>query len=130
MKKCKCCNIEKPLTEFHLDKKMSDGRFSECMVCRNTYAKKYYLENREIAKEKRLVYSRKNPKTKEQAHAAYLKRRDAALEYAKKRIEALSDSYMKCRVFGCTVDVEVPAELIEAKRLHMQIKRKLKELKT
>lgn len=33
MKKCKKCNIEKPLEEFYSHKKTRDGRLSKCKVC-------------------------------------------------------------------------------------------------
>ena len=41
MKTCTKCFIEKPITEYSLDKKNKDGFFSYCKVCQKAYMKAY-----------------------------------------------------------------------------------------
>ena len=158
MKTCNLCKLEKPFTEFHKDKKAAGGLCSTCASCKRAKAKEWYAENRDVAKEKRLTHARNNPRTVEQLKESYAKRRQAAIEMAtkwrknnqelcnrnkrnwlksnpgyssqqaKKYISALRDGYIKRRL-GYSAGYEIPAELIEAKRLHLQLIRKLKELK-
>lgn len=47
MKTCITCGAEKPVTDFHADKRRKDGRVSSCKPCKNAYRKKYHEENRE-----------------------------------------------------------------------------------
>ena len=46
MKKCKECQIEKPLTEFYKDKLSADGHRNNCKVCKNKKTLKWRDENR------------------------------------------------------------------------------------
>lgn len=41
MKKCSRCKLEKPLTEFCIDKRKPNGRAYECLVCKKIRSKKY-----------------------------------------------------------------------------------------
>ena len=47
MKKCAKCFIEKPVTEYSLDKKNADGFFSYCKACQSAYMKAYMASRRD-----------------------------------------------------------------------------------
>ena len=60
VKKCSKCGIVKLKSNFHKNKKSSDGLNPNCKVCRKNYynenlvkIKKYYLDNRDMKKEYR-----------------------------------------------------------------------------
>lgn len=44
---CTKCGVEKPLDEYHRDKKGRNGRVSRCKPCQRAYKVKYYAQNRE-----------------------------------------------------------------------------------
>lgn len=44
-KLCKKCNTEKPLAEFHNDTKRKGGRYPNCKVCTNVYARNRYTKS-------------------------------------------------------------------------------------
>ena len=48
MKKCNKCKLEKELIEFYKNKTSKDGYRSECKLCKNSIAKNYYKNNKEI----------------------------------------------------------------------------------
>ena len=65
MKKCTTCKSIKPLTEYHADKRASDGKCHECRMCRNNrtriHHQRHYSENPELCKastEKRRLKNR------------------------------------------------------------------------
>lgn len=43
LKKCSCCNKEKPLSEFSKNKKMKDGYLNQCKECRYELDKRAYI---------------------------------------------------------------------------------------
>ena len=47
MKTCPKCGICKSIDDFHLNRRRSDGRQSNCKSCKSAHAKGYYLDNRE-----------------------------------------------------------------------------------
>lgn len=47
VKTCLKCKIEKPLSEFSVNKGTSDGRFTYCKLCQSKYVKDYYKNNPE-----------------------------------------------------------------------------------
>lgn len=55
-KVCTGCNERKPLTEFHKNKRVSDGYQSRCKVC----AKKYHQENKDRINERNKQYYQEN----------------------------------------------------------------------
>ena len=48
MKKCNKCQEEKPLEEFHLHKKMKDGRHNRCKVCSNRSSSEYIWSEEQL----------------------------------------------------------------------------------
>lgn len=62
-KVCSICGIEKPLSEFALNKTRKDGHASDCKSCRKKYRDEHYRLHKEYYKEKAAAYKRK--KTKE-----------------------------------------------------------------
>jgi hypothetical protein len=57
------------------------------------------------------------------------KRRTQSIIRAKKEADSLSDRYVRYSLLGFTIADNVPKELIEAKRLEMLIKRRIKDEK-
>lgn len=100
MKECTRCNESKPLDQFHNCKSKTDGKFSACKLCRNTYNKEKaasighdVLYQRatmaEGYKEKRAKYYQDNAESKK----AYAKRWKA--ENSEKSKEARRADYQK-----------------------------------
>lgn len=77
MKKCSKCGQEKEYTEFHRDKRYSDGYFSYCKQCANEYSKIW--SKNESRKEYLREYQRKRRKDPE-----YRKRNNAQILKSKK----------------------------------------------
>ena len=146
MKTCSKCKAEKPLTEFHKDKSERCGFKYMCKVCTISRSADYYKKNcvkvkgktrafwaanRSIAlargresKKARAIVLASNPLLVE---AERIREREAF----KRDCESLSDGYIKTAIRQNTgiPTSSITKELIEVKRLHLQIIRKLKELK-
>ena len=76
---CTKCGVEKPLSEFHKQKKSSDGHRPECKVCCNRRNHRYYAANRE----KITARGREYNKTEH--------RRDYSRNYARRWLRAQRD---------------------------------------
>ena len=139
MKTCFRCKAEKPLTEFHNDKQKKEGFASQCKACVSVRKKIENLSptNREVAKtwkknnqnkikQYSKTYYSKNPELSnrwKQSHPEYLR------VVTKKDVDKLSNRYIKALLVRYAPSKSITTELIQAKRLHVQIYRKLKELK-
>jgi hypothetical protein len=51
IKKCKKCEVLKPITEFGKHKITKDGLRTICKICNSNYSKEYYKDNSETIKE-------------------------------------------------------------------------------
>ena len=63
-KKCKKCKVKKPLTEFYIHKKMTDGHLSFCKQCTRDRIHKHYTNNAEemrILEKERYQRRKKDP---------------------------------------------------------------------
>lgn len=60
MKKCKECNIEKPLDSYYRDNSRPDGYQYQCKQCKSTIHKKIYVKNQEKIKEYSKEYFKNN----------------------------------------------------------------------
>lgn len=122
---CKCCAVEKPLEDFHIDKGCKLGRQTQCKTCLNARRKaKYYANieheakrgkaykeaNKERTKQNMQAWKERNP-TRRKEYDAENKERIAArnAEYfqrvKEKRAELAREKYrsdpmhaMKCRL--------------------------------
>jgi hypothetical protein len=56
MKKCKKCNIEKPLDDFHNLKSSKDGKQPKCKICVSEIQKNYNINNRDKILEQKKQY--------------------------------------------------------------------------
>lgn len=56
MKKCTKCGVEKPLSEFHKNKKSKDGLSSYCKSCSSIYGKEWLKQNWEKRRASNLKY--------------------------------------------------------------------------
>jgi len=60
MKKCRKCKIDKDCAKFSKYKRSKDGLKSYCKECTKIDSLKYRTENKELLREKSLVYSKEN----------------------------------------------------------------------
>jgi len=131
-KVCPICNKNKPVEEYHQYFSKSRNKYrigNYCKPCARenskVRAKKYFEEN----KEARLQYARDyraNPKNDE-------KRAVLAKKFKTKYREELQDCYVRDRLTQVDkipnyVSKSIP-EIVEAKRISIKIKRKIKSLK-
>lgn len=132
---------------FCKDKKTKDGLSSRCKVCRNAQTAACRKANPEKHRAEVAAYTKANPEKVKANQAAWKKAnpekvkakmatyRKANPEKVKVRLafyqKALSDALVKTKIFVCSGIPRdlIPQELIQAKRAHIQINRKLKELK-
>lgn len=142
MKTCNLCKLEKPFTEFHRNKSKRSGLQDECKLCRKTRAAAWHLSNKETASKRYKSYKERKPEViKAGLHRWYLENRDRKLaeskkpeltEWRRKHSKKIRDELADCYLYDLMrkqVGVEATPDLIEAKRLHIQIGRKLKELR-
>ena len=61
MKRCSKCGERKALKEFHRDRRHSDGRRSECILCESAHKQSYYTQNQSSIRTRRKVLHRANP---------------------------------------------------------------------
>lgn len=81
MKTCKKCNVEKPLSEFHKDKKLKDGHSNRCKECAIARAKEHYQSNREDAIARQKAWTEANrDKTREYSRQSYQRNLDSRRE--------------------------------------------------
>lgn len=136
-KPCSKCGEVKSLKEFYKNGAMTkDGLTSTCKTCQSKQKKKYYQENRDHIKgevERRIKGSPEARKAK----MKYLRRyhrehkeevnKKSREKYAKDR-EELADKYVLSLLRQGTnlKRDDIPEELVEAKRLQIQIERTLK----
>lgn len=80
MKTCKICKTHKPLTDFHKDKKSSDGHFSYCKVCGKEKSRAKYLANKDSIIAKQKAYQAAN---QDKIKARVEARKDKIREYQK-----------------------------------------------
>lgn len=145
MKTCSHCKTEKPLTEFYSNKSKKNGFSSWCKPCDLEKQKKWQAANPENRRAANRSWAERNREVNRKSAAKYYKENKTELlayhaarhkkTYTKEKGQAhhkgsyarLIDSVV-CKALGALV-CDVPKELIEAKRLQLQIVRKLKELK-
>lgn len=51
-KRCSCCRLVKPASEFHRDRTRADGLQSYCRDCNNSRAKRFHAENPDHCRER------------------------------------------------------------------------------
>jgi len=139
---CKKCGEEKLLEEFTKYKLCKYGRGYTCKVCDNArsckhnlkyknYQKEYYLNNKENIEKQQREYRINN---KEYIKKHSIEYRINNKEYIKKQrrecVKRLSDSYCSAQLMqrikgiGCKLtSKDIPQELIELKRVQLQIHR-------
>lgn len=108
-KKCSKCGEVKLLDCFYRDKKRTDGMTCQCKNCMDFSSKKYKKENLDKAR----MYDKKREKAKN-----------------KNRVKNVKDVYIKSKIKQQTgiPHEHITQDLIETKRLHILIQRKLKDL--
>lgn len=148
-KKCGRCQVSKPLSDFHTNKSVRDGRTNYCKACANEAAREWYKKNKSKAlanaqawrkknPEKRRLNKRRNrlrhPEKKLAGDRRYNERnREKRREYMRDRAAALTDGYVRFLICNSgklrIPSAMIPQPLVEAARVNIQIKRLLKERK-
>lgn len=145
MKACIKCKVVKSLDAFVQSKVLADGTINTCKACMQIYRDKNkakiqasrnkYLEkegNKEKMRECKRAWKQKmkveNPELFKQKTKEYkAAHKDSINEAARKRSARysrdLTDTYIKRNVLGISAAIEVPQELVEVKRLQLQIRR-------
>lgn len=115
-KTCGHCKETKPFSLFYKNKAKKDGYANYCKPCANKAGRDSEKRHPETL--------RKNKKRKNLRDRAYKS------EWQKKKVYSLNDGYIKQRICQNTSLKfnEVPQELIECKRIQLQIKRHIKGL--
>ena len=130
-KKCSKCGEVKLLDCFFRKKSAKDGHKSACKKCFHKFAKEYRDENTEKVKAREAKYRAKNSeKIKTSAYEWAEKNSGKIKTKNAKRSKDLTDAYVKVTIkqqSGVPNEIITP-DLIETKRLHILIKRKLKDL--
>lgn len=147
-KKCTKCGEVKPKGAFYKDDSKKDGLGSQCKECARARARKYRAENagkvrakarkrRAENLEKERVRLRKwqaeNPeKVRALSRKWKAENPERVREYNRKSVEELPPSYIKKSLTASglpPVVIEENPELIELKRLQIQLKRKINQKK-
>jgi hypothetical protein len=85
MKRCSCCKIEKPVTEFGNDSHRPDGFRSECRQCNSKHRREYYAKNGDRCRSLTREWRKRNPaKLKEydkRHRGAYYQRNKPAFKF-------------------------------------------------
>ena len=130
-KKCCSCKIVKPRTdEFFRRRSDYKNNFRhECKECFDEKNRKrhldFYKKNTEKEKLRHKTWIMNNPeKRRKSVRRCYLKNIDRRKKYDIERMKNLTDSYV-ANVSGYRKD-EMPAYLIEQKRIILKLKRELK----
>lgn len=147
MKTCTKCNEAKPYRAFSKDRSKRDGYKSNCKTCFNSYMGKrkkhfqeydrvYYQKNKQQIEQRKKAYRENNKEAIAAYGQAYYEANKAEILQQKKRYKQkirsrLSDEYLKSQImktdwpFGRD---EITPELIERKRLEIQLHRTIKSI--
>ena len=135
-KTCTCCKLELPKTTDYFRKrgeKNSNCFRSQCKNCFDEKQRKrhieYYKNNTEKEKERHKTWILNNKEQRAKTvNKSYLKNIEKQKIYDKKRSNELTDTIILNRLVSQTSinRNEIPKEMIETKRLLIQLKRTLK----
>lgn len=138
IKVCCCCKNELPRTEEFFNKRsdITNGFKSECKACYYEKSRRRHRENYKNNTEKEKArnhyfYYRDLEHTHKKQRANYLRNIEKIKLKDKKRIENLTDTVIRNNISNNTgLDRKlIPKEMIETKRLIIQLKRELKPKK-
>ncbi len=88
MKRCARCGQEKPVEEFHRNKRMADGYAQYCKTCQAQAAREYYLRHAAQVKEKSKAYRERDPEaTAQMRRREYERHAETYRERARKWTE-------------------------------------------
>jgi len=133
-KVCTKCGKEKPLGEFHKNKKGKYGYTPKCKKCYHDYQE----ANKEDIRKWQAIYYQENKERLNDINNQWVKKHPKRIEKIKKKsarkglrfdTQTLSDRYIKRNLLHHGVRWgEITPELIEQKRTEIIYHRKLKEL--
>ena len=110
---CSKCKVEKDVGEFYKDRTARDGLQYKCKPCAKSATREWRVENPEKFKKDIFKWRAKNQE----------RVRELSREATLRSTERLTDCYVKLKL-GVP---NPPQELIELKRLQLQIHRELKQ---
>lgn len=99
-KTCCKCEVEKPVTEFHKDKKSKDGYNTQCKECRNKASAEWYKRNKE---KKKASCKKWEDANKDKRWNIYTKRKDLMSSIGKIKIKEynIANIYFKDKCIYC-----------------------------
>lgn len=129
-KRCSKCGTTKDVSMFGKHEQKPDGLRSWCKECNSSDARRWSKENPERKKSASIAWKLGNPEAfKRIAKRSQIKNAESRLpkqrSYSKRCADSLTDNYVMT-----TLGVDrylVTAELIELKRINLQLQRLLKE---
>lgn len=116
-KTCTKCGQEKPLREFHRDKRRKDGRHWCCKECKRGIDRQHYQDNKErILQEKKKYHQNRSPIERSIISMAIgvCKRTRANGEYAQRGIENRLGTYSRIKQYLRENFYEEIKQLIES----------------
>lgn len=132
-KACTRCSEVKPFSDYYKDARKRDGHQGMCKPCFLAGVKKYRESNKAaIAEKKRRDEKTEAGRARMERYRRSAKAKAKARAAEKARREILSDDYVKRCLLGKNRAVsatELPAELVEMKRLQMATRRLARQLK-
>ena len=122
-KRCSKCGKVKPINHFTIRKNRKSGYWPWCRDCKNKYQREY--NKRDYVKVKRNVFRKKNDCNYKKS----TKGKNTNKKYENKKREELADCYIKGLITkkSCLTHDDIPSDLVEIKRLQLQIIRELKK---
>ena len=145
-KVCSKCKVEKGRDEFYKNRSKSDGLASLCKICSYLRSAKWKKENPEKARASTRKWQQNNPEKAKVSCSSWQrnnpeKARDAKAKWAaenplskssragrQRGIDELDDYYVKSTLGKSKLRASnPPQELIELKRLQLQIIREIKQ---
>lgn len=117
LKTCTACRVPKPYSQFHVNRRSPDGRFSHCKACCTVRSKAKYR----AAKASRLpgTVNGQSPESRQRTVQTY---NDSI-------VEELGDAYLRRKLVQATgvPSDEIPQAAIEAKRAQILVEREAQE---
>ena len=122
-KRCSKCGKIKPIKYFTIRKNRKSGYWPWCRDCKNKYQREY--NKRDYVKIKRNVFRKKN----DIKYKTSPKGKNTNKQYEQQSRNNLHDRYVKSVLTkqSSLTHADIPQELIEIKRLQLQLIRELKK---
>lgn len=120
MKKCRTCKESRPVADYPKKRRGLDGLDQLCKYCKRARLAVWINHNRDAANEYAKKYRNSLPTQKKEELLQRQKK------YYKNAVTSLSNSYIR-KLLEIKKGIEIPQELLEAKRTLVKLNRRLKD---